>query len=62
MINNLKLRWKDKSGKEYSRIYTDKREAEKAKKWLLDNHAVEVDIAVVFEPKHIEEETKVELK
>ncbi len=62
MSNNLKLRWKDKNGKEYERIYTDKREAEKAKKWLLDNHAMEVDIAVVFKPKHIEEETKVEIK
>ena len=36
MSNNLKLRWKDKNGKEYERIYTDKREAERARKWLLE--------------------------
>ena len=44
----LKLSWKDKDGNEHSRTYQDQREAYKAKKWLVDNGALDIDIAVVM--------------
>lgn len=43
----LKLSWQDKQGNKHSRIYKDQREAYKAKQWLVDNGAVDIDIAIV---------------
>jgi len=40
------LRWTDKSGKADKKIYDDYSTIIKAKRWLLDNGAVDIDIAV----------------
>lgn len=46
-------RW---GGKAHSRIYDDENVARKAKKWLMENGAQNVDIAVRINKKQTEEE------
>lgn len=50
-MNNLVVTWTDKDGKKQSKQYTDQRLAYKARQWLLENGATEIDVAVVFKPK-----------
>lgn len=51
-MNTLVLRWKDKDGEEHRKEYDSSQSAdiEKAKRWLLDNGATDVDVAVVVQP------------
>lgn len=44
-MNKLILKWKDKQGKNHEKEY-DHKTIRKAQKWLIDNGATEVDIAV----------------
>lgn len=44
-MNILVVRWSDKKGS-HKKEYTDQRLAHKARKWLLDNGADDVDIAM----------------
>lgn len=43
-------------GKAHSRIYDDENVARKAKKWLMENGAQNIDIAVRINKKQTEEE------
>lgn len=43
---NYIIRWTDKNGKQWSKTYTDYLTAIKAKKWLIDQGADNIDIAV----------------
>ena len=49
------VRWNDE-GKAHSRIYDDENVARKAKKWLMENRAQNIDIAVAafsgYEPSY----------
>ena len=47
-MNKLILRWTDQDGKPQSKRYDDEQSARKAKKWLLDRGALQVDIAIVI--------------
>lgn len=49
------VRWSD-GGKAHSRIYDDENVARKAKKWLMENGAQSVDIAVRINKKQAEED------
>ena len=49
------VRWND-GGKAHSRIYDDENVARKAKKWLMENGAQNIDIAVRINKKQTEEE------
>lgn len=49
------VRWNDR-GKAHSRIYDDENVARKAKKWLMENGAQNIDIAVRINKKQTEEE------
>ena len=49
------VRWNDE-GKAHSRIYDDENVARKAKKWLMENGAQNVDIAVRINKKQTEED------
>jgi hypothetical protein len=42
------LSWLDKDDKPGSKVYEDYSTAIKARKWLIDNGATEIDIAVEF--------------
>lgn len=59
-MNTLVLRWKDKDGKEHRKEYDARQSADvaKAKRWLLDNGAKDVDVAVKIERKGNTSETK----
>lgn len=50
------VRWNDVGGKAHSRIYDDENVARKAKKWLMENGAQNIDIAVRINKKQTEEE------
>lgn len=43
---NLVLRWQDKKGKKYRKVYHNRREAEKARLWLINSGGRAVDIAI----------------
>ena len=47
-MNTLILRWLDNEGKQQSKEYPahESRQAHKAMKWLIDNGAKEVDLAI----------------
>lgn len=49
-MNTLILRWLDKENKRHEKQYDikDQRAANKARLWLVDNGALEVDIAIVI--------------
>ena len=47
---DLTLRWKDKDGKYHKKDYKEYNDAAKARKWLVDNGADDVDIAVKYTP------------
>lgn len=49
------VRWGD-GGMAHSRIYDDENVARKAKKWLMENGAQNIDIAVRINKKQSEEE------
>lgn len=49
------VRWND-GGKVHSRIYDDENVARKAKKWLMENGAQNIDIAVRINKKQTEED------
>lgn len=49
------VRWDD-GGKVHSRIYDDENVARKAKKWLMENGAQNIDIAVRINKKQTEED------
>lgn len=49
------VRW-SAGGKAYSRIYDDENVARKAKKWLMENGAQNIDIAVRINKKQTEED------
>nr|DAQ08593.1 MAG TPA: hypothetical protein [Caudoviricetes sp.] len=49
------VRWND-GGKAHSRIYDDENVARKAKKWLMENGAQNIDIAVRINKKQTEED------
>ena len=50
------VRWNDGGGRPHSRIYDDENVARKAKKWLMENGAQNIDIAVRINKKQTEEE------
>lgn len=50
------VRWNDGGGEAHSRIYDDENVARKAKKWLMENGAQNIDIAVRINKKQTEEE------
>ena len=50
------VRWNDGGGKAHSRIYDDENVARKAKKWLMENGAQNIDIDVRINKKQTEEE------
>ena len=50
------VRWNDGGEKAHSRIYDDENVARKAKKWLMENGAQNIDIAVRINKKQTEEE------
>ena len=43
----LKLKWKDKSGKDCSKTYTIYEDAIKARNWLVKMGATDIDMSVV---------------
>ncbi len=43
---NYTIRWTDKSGKPNKKVYNNYSTVIKAKKWLLENNASDIDIAV----------------
>ena len=43
---NYIIRWTDKNGNKDQKVYSDYSTVLKAKKWLLDNGALEINIAV----------------
>lgn len=43
---NYIIRWTDTTGKNKRKVYNDYSVALKAKKWLIDNNATDIDIAV----------------
>ena len=47
-MHNIKLvvRWNDKEGKSHRREYDDEPKARKARDWLMENGASDVDIAI----------------
>ena len=45
-MNILVLRWTDDKGNEQTKEYTDEPTARKAKAWLLEHGAKDVDIAI----------------
>lgn len=47
------LRWEDSRGTHHSKQYTAEADARKARKWLLENGAVSVDIAVRINNKTV---------
>lgn len=49
------VRWND-GGKVHSRAYDDESVARKAKKWLMENGAQNIDIAVRINKKQAEED------
>lgn len=49
------VRWND-GGKVHSRAYGDENVARKAKKWLMENGAQNIDIAVRINKKQTEED------
>ena len=49
------VRWND-GGKVHSRIYDDENVARNAKKWLMENGAQNIDIAVRINKKQTEED------
>ena len=49
------VRWNDE-GKVHSRAYDDENVARKAKKWLMENGAQNIDIAVRINKKQAEED------
>lgn len=50
-INALVVTWQDKEGKRHTKEYTEQRDAFKARKWLVDNGAEWVDVAIRLEEK-----------
>lgn len=52
MKNKLKLSWRPKEGEEIKcKIYDDEKIAIKAKNWLIQNGAVDIDLAICVQPK-----------
>ena len=49
------VRWND-GGKVHSRAYDDENVARKAKKWLMENGAQNIDITVRINKKQVEED------
>lgn len=47
------VRWEDNNGEQHRREYTTETDARKAKKWLLDNGATSVDIAIQINNKAV---------
>ena len=51
-MKTLLLRWTDDKGVDHSKEYIDEREARKAKTWLLENGADNVDIAIQLQTRN----------
>ena len=47
------VRWTDSDNKEHSKVYDDEPTARKAKKWLIEQGALSVDIAVRINNKDV---------
>jgi hypothetical protein len=56
-MNKLILKWTDKENKHHEKEYDirDQRAVNKARVWLIDNGALDVDIAIRVKPQEIEQ-------